>query len=175
LYLKTNSPKGRADEVTEIETGEVSLSDYQSLLNNLDNMPQLDLFQLRDMVDQLLPAPKLHAMNLEEELVMQYKLTRAVLTEVMAGDEDPNKKATIINSCNASLQNLVKMQSDYYTSERFKSMESHLIRAIQTLPTEAIRTFFEYYENDSSIQKTSPIEEVPENHGSQKEVTQTPK
>ena len=91
---------------------------------------------------------KLHDLNLESELVLQYMAAQALQTLVATDDDIPaNQRAQVQNSCAAALEQLAKLQGKLYTSERLKNIEQALIKAVKAhLPTEGQEAFFDAYE-----------------------------
>jgi hypothetical protein len=66
---------------------------------------------------------------------------------VLTDNEAPaNQQAQVANSLSSALVNLVKLQTDVYTSERMKVIESILVDCIKDLPMEAQEEFLERYE-----------------------------
>lgn len=104
-----------------------------------------ELLMLRSEIDLLLPAMNLANMNLEEEIVRQYRSAQALQTVTLQSSDEANKKAQVLNSCSAALQACVKMQSDLYTAERFKKIESRLIKALEVIPDEHVKEFLDWY------------------------------
>jgi len=107
-----------------------------------------ELLALRDRVMAALPASSLKEMNLEQEVVLMFLSTRALLHSVLeSGEATPaNQKAQVANTCAANLQQLVKMQLDLYTSERVKAIEIALGRTLKSLPEETQVSFINEYE-----------------------------
>lgn len=116
-------------------------------VSELDELTELDLFTLRSQIDQRLPSPKFKDINLEEELVRQYQTAKALQLSVMDSHEEAQKKASVLNACAATLQNLTRMQSEFYKAERFKEIESRLIQALKLVPREHLLEFFAWYES----------------------------
>lgn len=115
----------------------------------LKDYPEEILLALRAEIDAALPPARLSSMNLEEELVLQFKTAKALQTITLAESAtEANKKAQVVNTTAATLQALVKMQADFYTAERFKRIELLLIETLRTLPQEAAADFFERYERE---------------------------
>lgn len=112
----------------------------------LAEMDVMALLELRSQINMMLPAIALKDMNLEEELVIQFQTAKAFQHEVLSSGEEANKKAQTLNACTATLQNLIKMQSEYHTAERLKNIESRLIKALNTIPDEHLKEFFAWYE-----------------------------
>lgn len=118
-----------------------------SLQIDLTGMPVAELLSLRSQIEQLLPARDLKDMDLARELVLQVMALQQMQQTVLRDDDTPaNQKAQVANSLSAALINLVKLQVDVYSSERFKSVESVLISVLQTLPIEAQERFIGAYE-----------------------------
>lgn len=106
-----------------------------------------ELLNLRSRIDEALPPMKLGELNLEEELVRQFQTVRALQTETLEDKYvEANKKATVASACAATLGQIVKLQTDLYTAERFKAIEGLLIRTIRKLPLEVVEEFLNEYE-----------------------------
>lgn len=119
-----------------------------SLQIDLSGLEADQLLELRARVDNLLPVRSLKDLDLAQELVLQVQALQALQTRVMndAGETPVNQIAQVANSLSAALGNLIKVQSDVYTSERLKAIESVLIEAVKTLPNDAQEAFFGEYE-----------------------------
>jgi uncharacterized protein with PhoU and TrkA domain len=115
---------------------------------NLTGLEPDQLLELRARVDSMLPVRSLKDLDLASELVLQVMALQALQTRVMndAGETPVNQIAQVANSLSAALGNLIKVQSDVYTSERLKTIESLLIEQVKTLPMEAQEAFFDAYE-----------------------------
>jgi hypothetical protein len=110
-------------------------------------LSQSELLALRARIDERLPTMTLQSMNLESELVMQYHTVKALQTDTIEDQLiEPNKKASVVNACASALSLVVKMQTDLYNAERFKSIETLMIRALKTLPKETVDVFLNEYE-----------------------------
>lgn len=112
----------------------------------LDGLTQMELFALRGRIDAVLPAPNMSEVNLEDEVVRQFQTVRALQATVIAGNDEPNKKASVIQACATALQMLSKMQAEIYTAERFKRIENLLIKHLKLLPEETAQAFLAGYE-----------------------------
>jgi len=113
----------------------------------LQSAPPEVLLLVRSRINGLLPPEALKDMNLEEELVDQFRAAKTLQTETLADErEESNKKAQTITACAGILQQLIKMQAEFHTSERFKTIEGIMIRAIKTLPLDVATAFVEDYE-----------------------------
>lgn len=106
-----------------------------------------ELIRFRDEITATLPPTSLADMNLEEEMLLQYHSLRAVQNEVLHDPDVPvNQQAQISNSVSQVLTKLAEKQQEIYTSERLKRIESILIEAVQSLPTEVSEAFLTKYE-----------------------------
>lgn len=124
------------------------------------DLPDISLFSttelllLRSKIDQLLPPMELSKMNLEQELVRQYQTVLALQSDTIAEERtDAAKKAAVVNATAASLQHLVKLQTDLFTAERFKAIESLLIKHLKLLPKETVEAFMKQYSQLSEANK----------------------
>lgn len=117
---------------------------------DLDDMTTEDLIRLHASIEAKLPPAELGSMNLERELVMQYRRILALQEDVLMDDDVPaNQRAQVSNAVAATLQQLVKMQSEFHTAERFKMIESRLIKALENVPAHYLEDFFAWYEESS--------------------------
>lgn len=113
----------------------------------LENMPVDQLMALRAEIDAYLPVRDLQDINLSRELVLQVQALQALQLRVMNDQDTPaNQIAQCANSLSAALVNLVKLQTDVFTSERLKRIEMLLIKTLQSLPTETQSQFLAEYE-----------------------------
>ena len=112
----------------------------------LDHLDRVELFALRGRIDALLPSPQMADIDLEAETVRQFQTVQALQTKVVAGNDEPNKKASVIQACAVALQMLAKMQSDVFTSERYKRIENLMIKHLKLLPQETAEAFLADYE-----------------------------
>lgn len=152
---ETVNQKDRDPE--DIDYTEATLDEFSVILENLQYLNDLNLLRLREMVDQHLPERKLATINLEDELVGQYQMAKALQLQVLNDNEESSKKATVMNACTSSLQNLIKMQTDLFAAERFKQVETHLIHSLNMLSVEAQRAFIDAYGSDTIIKKDDKL------------------
>lgn len=116
-------------------------------MGSLARMTESELRALRSEIVVLLPKDELGSLNLEEELVSQYRKAKKLMDEVIDDPDTPaNQKAQVCNSVVTTLGQLVKMQEDLQREQTFKIMESCLIEAIKTLPDSIKDGFFVEYE-----------------------------
>jgi len=113
----------------------------------LDALSTGDLLILKSQVEQRLPARSLKEMNLEEELVEQYLTVKALQERVLSGEGvSPSQLAQVANQVAGTLQQLVKMQTEYHTSERFKAIEGLMVKYMRRLPLSVAEDFLAEYE-----------------------------
>lgn len=86
-------------------------------------------------------------MDLEQELLLQYQVIRKLQNDVMDDRDVPaNQRAQVANAVAASLNKLVDLQNEVYSSERFKKVETILIRHARRMPEDLAKGFLEDYE-----------------------------
>lgn len=112
----------------------------------LDALTPLELYTLRGRIDSVLPTASMAEIDLEQETVRQFQTVRALQATVLAGNDEPNKKASVVQACATALQMLAKMQGDVHTSERFKRVENLMIKYLKLLPKETAEAFLADYE-----------------------------
>lgn len=113
----------------------------------LEEMSELDLRTLRERINELLPEDTLKNLNLEEELVGQYRLMKGLMVAVVSDmDVASNQKAQVSNSIVTALGQLVRMQEDLRREQTLLIMESTLIEVLKTLPEAKQKAFFAEYE-----------------------------
>lgn len=113
----------------------------------LKGLNEDDLQALSDVLAEMRPMKALSEMNLEHELIDQYEKVKTMQREVMTDTDVPaNQRAQVVNAVAATLQQLIKMQTDFYNAERFKAIEALMIKAMRKLPKEAADEFLAEYE-----------------------------
>lgn len=118
------------------------LDDLMPFINTLKESEKI---QLMGRIDAILPMKSLKDMDLEHELVMQFQVAKALQSDTLASEEEEShRKATTISTCASVLQQLVKMQTELHTAERFKAMESNLIKVLQDFPDLSNKFLDEY-------------------------------
>lgn len=106
-----------------------------------------EILAFRGQLEAHLPARSLRDMDLAKELVLQVLALQVMQQKAIDAEDTPvNQLAQAANSLSAALINLVKLQGDVYSSERFKKVEEVLVKVIQTLPTDKQNEFIEAYE-----------------------------
>jgi hypothetical protein len=115
---------------------------------NWGAMDKVTLIKCYDEIRKHLPATSLKQMNLEEEIMLQLHNVRALQTDVQDDDLIPlNQRVAAMKSVTDSLNRLAELQDKIYSSERFKSVENMMIRALMLLPEETARHFLDQYES----------------------------
>jgi hemoglobin-like flavoprotein len=114
---------------------------------DVEHLTEEELFDVLSRVYQRLPM-QLTDLNLEQELMLQYRQTKLLMHSVVNDKATPaNQRAQVANSCASVLDQINKMQTRLYTAERLKMIEQALVKAVkQHLPAEAQAQFFEAYE-----------------------------
>lgn len=113
---------------------------------DLGSMTEAELVMLRDEIDQRLPHT-LKELNLENELVAQYLRVKGIQDVAINDQRAPhNQRSQVAAQVASTLQQLVKMQSEWYTTERLKEIEGRLIDTLNLLPREQVEDFFRWYE-----------------------------
>ena len=114
---------------------------------DLENMPLAERLELRTRIEKSLPVKDLKDVDLSRELVLQMLSTQELQADVMGDDEVPaNQKAQTANAVAGILANLIKLQSEVYTSERLKKIEQVLVATVGMFPETVGREFFAEYE-----------------------------
>ena len=110
-------------------------------------LPESTLLRYLDEIKAVLPATALVEMNMEEELILQYQAVRALQGSVIDDETIPvNQRAQVANSVASSLSKIAELQMEIYTSERFKRIETLLIRHLTKLPEDTAAAFLDDYE-----------------------------
>ena len=114
---------------------------------DLDAMTHDELRELRDEIDRRLPEDKLSQMDLTQELLAQYRLVQRLQSDVLEDSEVPaNQRAQVAGQVASTLQQLVKMQTEFQNAERFRSIENLLVRCLKLMPLHVAETFVAEYE-----------------------------
>lgn len=111
-----------------------------------EHMTPADLLSAYEDLRAFLPATALKDMNVEEELMLQYQTLKIAQRDALDDPETTTSaKATISNSVSSTLARIAALQNDTYTSERFKNIETALIRLLNKWPEDQVKTFLEDY------------------------------
>lgn len=118
--------------------------------NDLNSMTELELLQLRDEIDEKLPALALKDFNLEEELLLQYRKAKALQTLVMDDNGTPtNQKAQVANSISKLLADITRMRNEIYNGEQARLLEAAVAKSLSLMTKEAQAKFFEVYQRNA--------------------------
>lgn len=110
-------------------------------------LPLETLLRYLDEIRQVLPATTLLDMNMEEELILQFQAVRTLQNTILDDLSVPaNQKAQVANSVASVLGSIADLQNKVYSSERFKRIETLLIRHLNKLPEDVAAAFLEDYE-----------------------------
>lgn len=113
----------------------------------IEEMTAADLRTMRARIDAHLPETSMSNINLEKELLEQFQAVKDLQSSVLDDPETPaNQKAQVANAVAATLNQLIKMQSEYYTSERFKAIEALMVKFMKKLPKDMVDEFLTEYE-----------------------------
>lgn len=111
-------------------------------------LPLETLLRYLDEIRQVLPATTLLDMNMEEELILQFQAVRTLQNTILDDESVPaNQKAQVANSVASVLGSIADLQNKVYSSERFKRIETLLIRHLNKLPEDVAAAFLEDYES----------------------------
>lgn len=114
----------------------------------LDLLGTDELLRLYAQVVVRLPATELSKMDLEKELLLQYHSVVALQTEITENPEGVpfNQRAQVANTVSSAIKTLIELQNVVYPQERFKAVESVLIRVLSQLPEKSAAKFLTEYE-----------------------------
>lgn len=129
------------------ETLAIAKEKPASIDDMIKDMSLDELLELRAKITDLLPEMSLSAVNLEQELLLQYRTVKALQTRVHDSGEVPaNQLAQVANTISSTLDRLTKMQGEMYSNERFKRIELAMIRMLKEWPEKMTKKFFKEYE-----------------------------
>jgi len=113
----------------------------------LEDLSHDDLRSLRDQINAILPDESLSGMDMTTELMNQYrrvlKLQRDCLEDL---EVPPNQKAQVAAQVKSTLGDLVRMQTEFYTSQRMRNIENLLIKYMKSLSLKEARDFLDDYQ-----------------------------
>jgi uncharacterized protein (UPF0147 family) len=112
----------------------------------LATLTESELRQLRSEIEAMLPQDNLSNLNLETELVRQYRKVLELQDDVLTDDTVPaNQRAQVAGQVASTLQHLIKMQTEFHTAERFKALENLMIKHMRRLPKDVAEAFLDEY------------------------------
>lgn len=142
--------KSRKEQKTQGSTSQQD-NDLTAVMAFLEIMDDDRLLLLRSAIDARLPPKALKDLNLQDELVTQFQVAKALQSVTITSEfEEANKKAQVLNTTATVLQQLVKMQSEYHTAERLKEIEARLIKSLEKIPEHFLVEFFKWYECEAN-------------------------
>ena len=110
-------------------------------------LPVATLLRYLDEIRAALPYNSLVDMDMERELILQFQAVRELQNTIIDDDDVPaNQKAQVANSVASVLGSIAELQNKIYSSERFKRIETLLIRHLNKLPEDVAAAFLEDYE-----------------------------
>jgi hypothetical protein len=114
---------------------------------DLDTMTHDELRELRDEIDRRLPEDKLSQMDLTQELMTQYRRVQR-LQESVIDDQSvaANQRSQVAGQVASTLQQMVKMQTEFHNAERFRAIENLLIKSLKLMPLDVAEEFIAEYE-----------------------------
>lgn len=93
-------------------------------------------------------ARELKELNLDSELLTNYQSAKEYLEQIRYDEStQPNQVAQVMNTINAILKEIVKMQTELYDAERVKKIEAAVISVMKRQPKEVQDRFFDEYES----------------------------
>ena len=110
-------------------------------------LPVATLLRYLDEIRAALPYNSLVDMDMERELILQFQAVRELQNAIIDDESVPaNQKAQVANSVASVLGSIAELQNKIYSSERFKRIETLLIRHLNKLPEDVAAAFLEDYE-----------------------------
>lgn len=114
--------------------------DFTPLFEGFDDFPERESKSLGErtpppIVNTTISASTLAELDLDHELLTQYKSAQTLLTEATYDKVIPlNQKAQILNSITAIITQIIKLQMDVHSIEEVKEIESALIETLKEFP-----------------------------------------
>lgn len=154
LKQKQNSQQRGDESKTRVEQpnpksvrNQMSYMSEEQIRSQLSALSEKELRKIQAVLEEMLPEQYVKELNLEDELLQQYRKTKRLMDDALDDDDVPsNQKAQVANSVVSTLGQLVKLQEDLKLQEALKLMENTLIEVIKTLPQATKDQFFEEYE-----------------------------
>lgn len=83
---------------------------------------------------RVVTAQNLSELDIEAELLAQYKTGQSMLNEIINSDAPANQKAQVFNSVTSTIAQITASQTKLYDAERVKKLEQALIKTLQGFP-----------------------------------------
>lgn len=115
--------------------------------DTLEDLSHDDLRALRDQINAMLPEESLSGMDMTTELMNQYRRVLKLQRDCMEDLEvPPNQKAQVAAQVKSTLGDLVRMQTEFYTSQRMRNIENLLIKYMKSISLKEAREFLAEYQ-----------------------------
>lgn len=99
-------------------------------------MKPAESYKTPDKVVETITAKSLNELDLDKELLAQYKNARTMLEEVKSDDEVAlNQKAQLMNTITSILSHIINLQEKLHNIETMKRIELTLINVLQNHQT----------------------------------------
>lgn len=106
----------------------------------LEGLDDNALLALRNRIDSLLTVD-IDALNLTEELGLQYRAGKALLASL--GDDTPaNQRAQVFNAVSAMLTKIIEQRKMVASAERLKRYEAAFLKTLEALADDTARAVF---------------------------------
>lgn len=116
-------------------------------MGSLARMTESELRALRSEIDALLPQDDFREMDMAAELVSQLRRVLRLQDDVLQDQETPaNQRAQVAGQVASVIQQLTKLQVDFYTPYRFRAIENMVIQFMKKVPLETAQEFLDEYE-----------------------------
>lgn len=121
------------------------ISAVTALMPTIEKLSESELGELRHEIDLRLRL-ELGALNLADELALQFRQAKNLLYEVSNDKDTPvNQKAQILNSARAQLSEIVRQQESVWSMGRLKKYEVAFVKAASMFSVEQRNVFFDLY------------------------------
>ena len=111
------------------------------MFEGFDDFPKRESRSIEDkppqnvIVNTTVSATTLAELDLDHELLTQYKAAQTLLTEAAYDKVTPlNQKAQILNSITAIITQIIKLQLEVHSIQEVKEIESALIETLKAFP-----------------------------------------
>lgn len=118
----------------------MSKTDFSPLFEGFDDFPERESRNLgqgpsKPIVNTTISAKTLAELDLDHELLTQYKAAQTLLTEAAYDKVTPlNQKAQVLNSITAIITQIIKLQQEVHSIEEVKEIEAALIETLKEFP-----------------------------------------
>ena len=118
------------------------------VMENIKEIPSAELLQLREAIGLQLNLG-VDQINTSEELTAVYYRSKQLLSDIQDDEGTPaNQKAQVLNSVQALLERVIKLQAQTYNVERQRKYEQALVRTLKEFDDPDLQDkFFSIYAN----------------------------